>query len=112
MSHLAARHHVPVQVKDVLKRRTGVRRETKAGHARVARDPRREENKTTGEVGVGEVGDGPDVTARDNEHVKRCRARLPIERHDVGVLEADRRGSLVGGNPAENTVAPRVDSRS
>jgi hypothetical protein len=51
------------------------------------------------------------VTTRDDEHVQRRRAWLRVERDDLGVLETDRRRRFMGGDPAEDAVAPRVDSR-
>ena len=112
MAHLAAGHHVPVQVKDVLKRRAGVRRQAEAADASVARDPGRRKYESTCEVRVRELGDRDDMATRDDENVEWCCARLRVERDDVGVLEADRRGSFVSGDPAEDAVTPRGDSRS
>ena len=112
MTHLAARHDMPVQVEDILERRTRVRREPKARQARVTRDPRRSKDKASGDIRVGQVRNGGDVQTRNDQHVEWRRAWLPIERHDVGVLEADRRGGLMGGDPAEHTVARGIDLRS
>jgi hypothetical protein len=98
-------------VEDVLERCAGVRREAEAADAGVACDARGGEHKAAREVRVGEIGHGADVSARDDEHVKRGRAWLRVERDDVGVLEADGRRSFVSGDPAEDAVAPRVDSR-
>jgi hypothetical protein len=56
MSHFATRHHVPVQVEDVLERCAGVRREAEAADAGVACDARGGEHKSAREVGVGEIG--------------------------------------------------------
>ena len=111
MAHLAAGHHVPVQVKDVLKRRAGVRRQAEAADASVARDPGRRKYESTCEVRVRELGDRDDMATRDDENVEWCCARLRVERDDVGVLEADRRGRFVRGDPAEDAVTPRGDSR-
>ena len=93
-----------MQVEDILKRRAGVRREAETFDACVPRDPRGGENEFTHQVDICEVGDGADMAARDNEHVKRCRARLRVESDDVRVLEANRRWRLVSGDPAEDAV--------
>ena len=69
MIHLGAGHHVPVQVEDILKRRSRVGREAKALCTSLRRDPRRGQDKPAGELGVGEVGYRLDVRARYHEHV-------------------------------------------
>ena len=101
-----------MQVEDILERRARVCRETEARHASFARDARGCQDETTGKIGFAEIGNGADVTTRDDQYVERRCHRLRIERDDVGVLEADRRGSLMCGDLAEDAVAPRVDSRS
>ena len=108
VSHLTACHHVPMQVEDILERRAGVRREAEAFDACVPRDPRGGENEFTHQTDIGELGDGSDMAARDNEHVKGCRGGLCVESDDVRVLEANRRWRLVSGDPAEDTVDRRL----
>ena len=69
MAHLAAGHHVPVQVKDILKWRARVGREPETFDASVGGDPRSGKHEPAGQLGVGEVGHRPNVRARYDEHV-------------------------------------------
>ena len=71
MPHLAAGHDVPVEVEDILKGRAGVRRQAKALGAGIGRDPRRCQDQLAGQLGVREVRHGPNVLARNDEHVQR-----------------------------------------
>ena len=93
-----------MQVEDVLKRRTRVRREPEGRDACIACDPRGGQNETTRQVDVGEFRYGPNMAARDNQHVKRGRSWLRVERDEVIVLETDRRRCFMGGDAAEDAV--------
>ena len=91
-------------MKDVLKRRAGVRREPEGRYACVARDPRGSQNESTGEVHIGQFRDGADVAARDDQHMKWGRLWLRVERDEVIVLETDRRRCFVRRDPAKDAV--------
>lgn len=104
MSHSTPGHHVPVEVKDVLKWRAGVRREPEGRDARIAGDHRGGEHEPTRQVDVGELHNGADVAARDDQHVKRGRLWLGVERKEIRVLETYHRRCFMGGDPAEDAV--------
>jgi hypothetical protein len=112
MSHLVAGHDVPMQVEDILKRRARVGREAEALCASLRRDPGRCQDKPTGQLGVGQIGNRPNVRARYHEHVQRRRSRLGVERDEVGILEADRRWGLVRCDPAKHAASPGVAHRN
>jgi len=104
MPHRVAGHDVPVEVKDILKGRAGVRRETKALGTRIGCDPRGGKDEPAGQLGVGEISDRPNVPARDDEHMQRRRGGLGVERDEVGVFVANVRWRCVRCDPAKHTV--------
>jgi len=104
MPHRVTGHDVPVEVKDILKWRTGVRRETKALCTCIGCDPRRGQDEPAGKLGVGEISDRPNVPARDNEHMQRRRGGFGVEREQVGVFVADVRWGCVRCDPAKHAV--------
>lgn len=93
-----------MEVKDVLERCTGVRREPKARDARIASDAGGGENELTSQVDVRELRNGADVAARDDEHVKWGRAWFSVEGDEIIVLETNGRRCFVGCDPAEDAL--------